>query len=372
MQVKNISLYNFRNIDKAAIEFNDNINILYGKNGQGKTSVLEAIYLLAITKSFRTGSERVLLQHNKEALEIKGVFEKQSQEKIQLRLYYSPAEGKNVFFNGNKLNKYSELIGAVPVTLLSMGDLDLSFGVPTNRRRFLDILLAQTSSVYLKSLQIYRKSLQQRNRLLSLISEKKETVDNLFPWDRQLAQYGTDIILYRINLLDSLNKSLDFYYKQISKSDDHIEIKYKSTLVAEADKFSRDEYQARYLELLKKNIEADILRKSTGTGLHRDDLLFMKNGYVLKAYGSQGENKTFLIALKLAEKDFIKQKTGKEAILLLDDIFGELDKERINFLMDHVTDQGQTFITTTLKSKFEKSGLQKENFFLVDAGKIIQ
>lgn len=371
MQVRNISLSNFRNIEKALVEFNSNINILYGKNGQGKTSFLEAIYLMAITKSFRSSSEKVLLQHNKDFFEIKGTFEKQSPDKIHLRFYYSSTEGKNVFYNGNKLNRFSELIGVIPVTLLSMEDLELSYGVPAYRRRFLDILLAQTSSVYLKSLQAYRKSLQQRNRLLSLISENKENVNNLFPWDRQLARYGSEIVAYRLNLLDFLSSKLDFYYKAISKTNDIISVRYK-TAINEKEKFSINTYQEKYLKLLQKNVDLDIQRKSTTAGSHRDDLVFMKNGYIIKSYGSQGENKTFLIALKFAEKDYIKIKTGKDAVLLMDDIFGELDSERINYLMNHIVNEGQTFITTTLKEKFESVGLKKENFFKIEAGMIIQ
>ena len=143
-------------------------------------------------------------------------------------------------------------------------------------------------------------------------------------------------------------------------------------MVNEKEKFSKNTYQEKYLKLLQKNVDLDIQRKSTTAGSHRDDLLFMKNGYIIKSYGSQGENKTFLIALKFAEKDYIKIKTGKDAVLLMDDIFGELDRERINYLMNHIVNEGQTFITTTLKEKFESVGLKKENFFKIEAGTIIQ
>jgi len=372
MQIAELSLTNFRNIHKTKIKFNNKINIIYGKNGQGKTSILEAVYLLAITKSFRSSSEKVLLGHHKEFFDINGYFETRSGQDVNIRFYFSPSEGKNIFYNGNRLTKYSELIGRIPVVLLSLENLELTYGVPANRRRFMDLLLAQVSPVYLQSLQAYKKILQHRNSLLSLILDKKEKADDLFPWDEQLAEYGSKITQRRYEFVNYLNRKLNAYYREISQGNEEISVKFKTNIAEENTQILGDGLKENYLALLKKNQESDIQRKTTSAGPHRDDLLFLKNGYIIKTYGSQGENKTLLIALKFAESDYIKLKTAKEPILLMDDVFGELDNDRIRYLMNYVTHVGQTFITTTLKDKFKQTGLSDRQYFQMEEGKILQ
>jgi len=370
MHVENLSLLNFRNISKAQVSFHDKINIIYGENGQGKTSVLEAIYLLAIPKSFRSNSDKVLLQHEQDYFDIKGAFQRKSEEDLEIRLYFSPSEGKHVFYNGNKLSRFSEIIGTVPVILLSLEDLELSYGMPATRRRFLDILLSQISPVYLQALQAYKKSLQHRNRLLSLISDNKESVQSLFPWNQQLVKYGLKLTELRYNLVEYLNKRINEYYTKISQKDEQVLIRYRSTLdryFGNVEDANREEI---YSDILTKKVDDDLKRSSTSIGPHRDDLSFKINGYHLKSYGSQGENKTFLISLKLAERDYLKEMSGKGPILLMDDIFGEHDNYRISYLLDYLSEEGQTFITTTIKGKFESKSQNEFNYLKVDGGMI--
>ena len=372
MHVENLYLQNFRNIKNAELAFHNKINIICGENGQGKTSILEALYLLAIPKSFRSSSDKVLLQHEEDYFDIKGSFTRKNEEKIEIRLYYSPIEGKHVFYNGNKLTRFSEIIGTVPVILLSLEDLELSYGLPGKRRRFLDILLSQISPIYLQSLQAYKKSLQHRNRLLSLISDNKESVQSLFPWNLQLTKYGLKLTELRYDFVEYLNSKINEYYTEISQKDENVQLFYRSTIDRYFSNIDKNEREQKYLEILTNKVEDDLRRNSTTMGPHRDDLSFKINDYHLKSYGSQGENKTFLISLKLAESDYIKEKSGKEPILLMDDIFGELDDYRIGYLLDYLSVKGQTFITTTHKNKFEAANKKEFNYLKVDGGKILQ
>lgn len=353
MHLTQIDLNQFRNISSNKIEFSRQINIIHGKNGQGKTSILEAIYLLAITKSFRTKADKILVQHSKDYLQVTGQFCTDYQDIFSIRVFYSSEEGKRVFLNKNKLDKYSALIGKVPVTLLSLEDMDLTYGLPQNRRTFIDILLSQISPVYLSALQSYKKILAHRNKLLSLIAEKKEHTQTLFPWNEQLVKYGSDIIWHRQQFAQYANNKIAGYYQRIALNDDKINIKYKTNIELGSEQNQIDKIAESYKKLLTETLDADILRQNTLAGPHRDDLVFYKNGYVLKSYGSQGENKTLLIALKLIESDYLKEKTGENPILLMDDIFGELDDARIGNLLKAVKEFGQIFITTNSNSKFQ-------------------
>ena len=373
MILENLQITHFRNIEKETIAFDSRVNILFGKNGQGKTSVLEAIYLLAITKSFKAQSDKIFLQHSQNYLDIKGGFKSAKGNRIEVRYFYSEKDGKNIFLNSNKVEKYSDLIGLIPVVLLSLEDFELTYGVPANRRRFLDILLSQVHPLYLSALQNYKRALAQRNKLLTLIKENKEPPYSLEPWDEQIVKYGSEIIRHRITFIEFLSQKLAANYRKISSlNNERIEVTYKSNIGDELQKKTQQEIQEHFSRQLKEQINGDIQKESTTTGPHRDDLIFKKNGFPFKSYGSQGENKTFLIALKLVESEYVLQNAKEEPLLLLDDIFGELDENRIGHLIDFIADIGQTFITTTVRHKFENARLNRQNFFEVNDGRIVQ
>ena len=224
MKLKELSLSNFRNLNEQKVQFDKGLNILYGENGQGKTSILEAIYFLAISKSYRAKSEKIVLQFDKEFFDIKGIFANVENVDTSIRIFYSQKDGKNVFVNDNRLEKFSEIIGITPVILLSLEDMELTYGVPSNRRRFIDILLSQINPIYLNALQNYKKSLLQRNKHLSLIYEKRENVNSLFPWDEQLIHYGSEIIKYRISLIEYLNDKISYYYRSLSDNNEKISL----------------------------------------------------------------------------------------------------------------------------------------------------
>jgi len=368
MHLKLIQLNQFRNILDLKIDFSKQINIIYGKNGQGKTSLLEAIYLLAITKSFRTKADKVIVQHLKEYLQVTVQFDTDHQNSFSIRVYFSSEEGKHVFLNNNKVDKFSALIGRVPVTLLSLEDMELTYGLPQNRRKFIDILLSQISPVYLSALQSYKKILAHRNRLLSLIAEKKENIQALFPWDEQLLKHGSDIIWHRQQFVQYANQKISKYYQRIALNEEKINIRYKTNLELSNEQIPGKEIEKLFRDKLADSQEADILRQNTLTGPHRDDLIFFKDGYVLKSFGSQGENKTLLIAIKLIESNYLKEKTSENPILLMDDIFGELDETRIENLLNSVKEFGQTFITTNSSAKFDHLSSDNAQFIEMKNG----
>ncbi len=370
MYLNHIELEHFRNISREAIAFHKKINIIYGRNGQGKTSVLEAIFYLAITRSFRTKAEKIVLQHNKDFLQVTGAFETDLKNEFTVRMYYSVAEGKHLFFNKNKVEKFSDLIGRIPVTLLSLEDLELTYGVPANRRKFIDILLSQISPVYLQALQTYKKALAQRNKLLSLIAEQKERPEALFPWDEQLIRNGSELIRFRSRFVEYMNQRLSDYYRKISLKDESVYVKYKINIPQFSEE-KKDVIEEQLRLAFHEGLETDIRRQTTLVGPHRDDLLFYKDDFIIKAYGSQGENKTLLIALKLVECEYLKTKMNESPLLLMDDVFGELDDERIENLLNYVSQFGQTFITTTTQNKFNDLSKEDVEFFHLSEGRII-
>lgn len=372
MKLKELSLSNFRNLNEQKVQFDKGLNILYGENGQGKTSILEAIYFLAISKSYRAKSEKIVLQFDKEFFDIKGIFANVENVDTSIRIFYSQKDGKNVFVNDNRLEKFSEIIGITPVILLSLEDMELTYGVPSNRRRFIDILLSQINPIYLNALQNYKKSLLQRNKHLSLIYEKRENVNSLFPWDEQLIHYGSEIIKYRISLIEYLNDKISYYYRSLSDNNENISLEYKSKITINNKIKNQNEIKNRFSDLLKAEINIDLQKQSSTIGPHRDDIQFYLDNKLIKSFGSQGENKTFLIALKFLEGCYIKKETKKKPIFLMDDIFGELDGYRIERLAKQISTFGQTFITTTDKKKFTNTVYNDINYIKVKNGNITQ
>jgi DNA replication and repair protein RecF len=371
MYLTQLELTGFRNIEKDTVYFKPGVNVLFGKNGQGKTSILEALYLLALSKSFKANSEKSYLNYHSEYCDVKGYFHSENADDFVIRLYYSNAESKHLFFNTNRLRRFSNILGKAPIVMLSLNDLSLTFGTPADRRKFLDILLSQISPVYLSALQNYKRSLAQRNKLLSLISQHQENPAELDIWDQQLVNEGAILIEERMKLIQYIQQKINESYMAIAEMDDQISIEYIPTL------WKKEEPEPKRLtehfsETLKQNRNSDIKRETTQKGPHRDDLEFLKNERLLKQFGSQGENKTFLIALKFIESAFLKENLGKTPLLLLDDIFGELDEYRIEHLISHIGKAGQSFITTTLRNKFESDAMNDIHFIEVNGGKTYQ
>jgi len=372
MFLKELKLNNFRVFSELELKFHPTINIIYGSNGQGKTSILESIYYSSLTKSFRAKKDKTALRHETEFFDIKSVFvDKQNIEK-NIRLFYSESEGKHAFINNERAKKFSEFIGNFPVVLLSLEDLDLTFGQPASRRKFLDILLSQLYPNYLINLQKYKRCIAQKNKLLNTENNFKILQIELDIWNQQLVTSGVELIKARKRFIKYLNENISTVYTNIAKTQEKIFCNYMSNVFESNNNSQPLEIEKSFLKALENNSERELKRQISLVGPHRDDIEFLKDGFPFKTHGSQGENKSFLLALKLIESDYVVKESDKNPLILLDDIFGELDNDRIKNLLKIILSKGQTFITTTDKQKFIDIIKEKESLFYLSDRKIFQ
>lgn len=347
MQLKRLALLNFRNYTDAEIEFADGVNVIYGENGAGKTSILEAIHYLALTKSFRAGTDKHLVSNKADMCRVQGEFADANGNTTRTTIAYALDSGKHLTVNGQKMQIFSEYIGDVPVVLLHPADLNLSQGGPQLRRRFLDVLLSQSSKVYLHSLMQYNRSLRQRNLLLQ---QPNCDVELLKSWEENLISHGVAVIRKRQQAATELSELVKQYYKALSQKDHNGKIIYQCNVSAE----NGQELETVYRNLFAKKRAGEIEQGTTIVGPHRDDLLFLLNGKAMKTYASQGEHKTWVISLKLAEFHHLEAQQHQAPILLFDDIFGELDANRIRQMLEQLSTIGQVFVTTTSRNFFDK------------------
>ncbi len=367
MQLKQLNLLNFRNHKSAEIAFSNGLNVIYGENGAGKTSILEAIHYLALTKSFRATTDKHLILKNASMCRVQGLFVNGQGQSLRSTIAYSLDDGKHLAINGHKVQKFSEYIGDVPIVLLFPADLALSQGSPQLRRRFLDVLLSQSSKLYLHSLIQYNRSLRQRNLLL-----QGDVVDQqlLLSWEENLVKHGTEIICKRRSAAVELSDAVCKYYQALSSKDDEIKIVYQCNVKTE----NPETLGAAYRQMFEKKRRQEQEYGTTMVGPHRDDLQFLLNGKPMKIYASQGEHKTFVISLKLAEYHHLEQQQHQTPILLFDDIFGELDAQRIRQMLEQLSAIGQVFVTTTSRNFFDK--VQQfdtpTSYFAVENGQVIR
>jgi len=338
MHLSKLSLLNFKNCLEVSFNFSDRVNCFLGNNGQGKTNILDAIHYLSYTKSYFNSIDSQNISFNHPFFVIQGEFmlENELQD-----LYCGMKRGEKKIFRKNK-KTYSRLadhIGFLSVVMITPYDSNLVLDGSDIRRKFIDALISQINREYLENLIFYNKILIQRNTLLKKWAEngvfQKDLLDII---DVQLIDKAKFIHSIRAQFLKSFIPEFNEYYKKIAQVDEHVELVYESSLNNEMME-----------DLLKTNLNKDRKLKYTSDGIHRDDLLFKINDFPLKKYGSQGQQKSFLIALKLAKFNFIREKKGFTPILLLDDIFDKLDHNRVNYIVDLIEKEklGQTFITDT-------------------------
>jgi DNA replication and repair protein RecF len=364
MVLRNLEIENFRNFSHLKIKFEDGINIISGMNGQGKTSILESIYYLALTKSFRTSNDSHVISYTNNHFNIISTISSENQADKKVRLHYSRQEGKHLFVNKKKIEKFSEYIGVIPCVVLTLDDMKLTMGGPQERRRFLDILISQISPVYLEDLKIYRRSVQQRNALLCR-DDKNKVLSQISIWNKQLIEHGSKIIQHRLNFNKFLNTHLSEYYNKISGSEDQINVTYKSSIGDDIAEKNINQIKQAFEKKLDIIFNYEFERRMSVVGPHRDDISFNKDGKIFKNFCSQGENKTLVIALKFLEWEYISKKRKIKPVLLLDDIFGELDKYRMNGLLNFLERIGQAYITTTMQDKFDDH-LTSKKYILQD------
>lgn len=365
MKLLKLQLENFRNYKSYSYEFDkeNNFTIIKGPNGKGKTNLLEAIYALSLGKSFRTVMYDDLILWGMDYMRVKGIIEV-DEETLELEVFYTnfPAKKKNFKKNGVSL-KNSEYIGNLLTVLFQPEDLNILYLSPSLRRRYMDILLSQTDKAYLQALLKYNKALKQRNTLLNEIrkfrfakNQDESLLKDLDAWDEKIIQFGSVITEKRLGLIRFLSEKLEKLYQSISGDKEKIKVEYKSKIIKEKDAFPLNKISfvsQVYTDEIAFAREKDIIQAKTTVGPHRDDLVFFIDGKDITTSASRGEFRTLLLAIKLAEIDFIKEKTDQHPLLLLDDVFSELDKNRQELLLKAIKNC-QTIIATTDTENIEK------------------
>jgi len=345
MQLQKITLVNFKNFESQSFDFEDKINCFVGNNGVGKTNVLDAIYYLSFARSYFNPVAIQNIKHNQEFFMIQGEY--LLDEKIDTVVCSLKRGNKKVLKrNGKVYEKFSDHIGHLPLVIISPADRDLIIEGSDIRRKFIDNVISQSDKGYLQIIIKYNKVLAQRNSLLKYFAANR-TFDalNLKVYDEQLKTYGTVIFEKRTAFLDAFIPIFRSRYQSISNSKEVVDMFYKSQLK-----------EGNILDLLEQNLERDRVLHYTSVGIHKDDLIFEIDGYPVKKFGSQGQQKSYLIALKLAQFDFIKSKSNVKPILLLDDIFDKLDDLRVEQLINLVNNDhfGQLFISDTHEERTEE------------------
>ncbi|AEH01710.1 DNA replication/repair protein RecF [Lacinutrix sp. 5H-3-7-4] len=346
MILKSLSLLNYKNFDSKTFEFNDTINCLVGNNGVGKTNVLDAIYHLSFGKSYFNPIASQNIKHDEDFFVVNGEYNKENKsEKIVVSL--KRGQKKVIKRNAKAYEKFSEHIGFLPLVIISPADRDLITEGSVTRRKFIDSVISQSDKFYLEHLIKYNKALAQRNSLLKYFALNNTfNQDTLDIYNAQLHTFGTEVFNKRNSFLETFIPIFKSRYQAISNGNEIVDLVYKSDL-----------FDNELESLLKKVINKDKAVQYTSVGVHKDDLLFNIDEHPIKKFGSQGQQKSFLIALKLAQFDFIKQQSGVNPILLLDDIFDKLDEERVTQIIKLVDDEnfGQLFISDTHAERTENA-----------------
>ena len=355
MWINKIKMSNFRNYSFQEINLEKNVNIFYGENAQGKTNIIEAIFLCSMGKSFRTNKDKEMVRLNSENAILEIEFQKSDREgKIKIEL----SNKKNVYINGIKIKKLSELLGKIHVVIFTPDDINILKGGPQNRRRFLDIMISQLKPNYMHNLNLYLKTLEQRNNYLRQINEENKEESLLDIWDEKLAEYATNICNYRKEFVYKISQKIEKIHREITDNKEEIEIEY----------ITECENKEEFLKLLKQRRKLDIIKGFTTKGIHRDDFVIYINKKRLDIYGSQGQHRTAILSLKLSEVNIIEEEIGEYPILLLDDFMSELDQKRRNHFLEKIEDT-QVIITCTDKIDIEN---KKILIYNVKNGKVIE
>ncbi|MBM6863503.1 DNA replication/repair protein RecF [Ligilactobacillus aviarius] len=369
MKLTELNLHHFRNYDEAQVEFSPQINVLIGENAQGKTNLLESIYVLAMTRSHRTNNDRELIEFGKDAAQIRGTVQRElGSLKLELDI---GKHGKKAKANHLEKARLSEYLGQLNVILFAPEDLALVKGAPTVRRRFIDMEFGQVSPKYLHDLTQYRDILKQRNRYLKQL-QSHEAQDQLYleVLSEQLAAVGGAIISQRVKFLSELEGYAQELHQSITQGRENLTFEYSSA-VKDASTLTEVELSEALMDLYRQNQSKEIFQGTTLYGPHRDDVRFLINHKNVQTYGSQGQQRTTALSVKLAEIDLMKNQTGEYPILLLDDVLSELDGARQTHLLKTIQDKVQTFLTTPGLSDVARNLIKEPRIFHIRDGQII-
>ena len=352
-----MKLKDFRNYELLKLEPCESTNIFYGNNAQGKTNILEAVYMCGTTKSHRGTRDRDMIRFGQEESHIEAVVEKRGIP-YQIDIHLKKNSPKGIAVNKMPIRKASELFGIVNIVFFSPEDLNIIKNGPSERRRFIDMELCQLNKLYVHSLVQYNKVLLQRNKLLKELFFKPEYEETLDVWDMQLVNYGKEVIRFRREFIGRLNEIMQKIHLSLSGNKEEIKISYEPYTIE--DQFG---------QTLKRNRPQDMKQKTTLSGPHRDDISFIVNGIDIRRFGSQGQQRTAALSLKLSELELVKAVSRDNPILLLDDVLSELDSSRQNHLLSAIQDI-QTMITCTGLDDFVNNRFHIDKIFKVIDGTV--
>lgn len=357
MVVKSLDLKNFRNYHELHIDFDPFTNIFYGNNAQGKTNILESVYLGGTTKSHKGSKDRDMITFTEEESHIRMLVKKKNLTR-RIDMHLKKNKTKGIAVDGIPIKKASELFGIVNLVFFSPEDLNIIKNGPSERRRFIDLELCQLDKIYFHNLSNYNKILIQRNKLLKDIAFHPEWMDTLEIWDMQLAGYGSKIIKRRHSFVEQLGEIAGDIHENLTGGREHLSLLYEPDCPADA-----------LYEQLKKNRDKDIRYKMTSQGPHRDDLCMQVKDVDIRKFGSQGQQRTSALTLKLSEIELVKRVIHDTPVLLLDDVLSELDSSRQNYLLNSIHDI-QTLITCTGLDEFISNRFTINRIFRVEEGTV--
>jgi len=357
MIIKSLELMDYRNYEVLNIEFDRGTNILYGDNAQGKTNILEAIYMAATTKSHKGSKDKDIVRFGREEGHIRTYLERDGVE-TRVDMHLRRSRSKGIAIDGQKIKKAAELLGLCNVVFFSPEDLSIIKDGPSERRRFIDMELCQLDSFYLYNLNHYNKIVNQRNQLLKDLYFRPDLRETLNIWDSQLVSFGSKIIERRKIFVEQLNEIIRDIHLNLSGGKEEIRIVYEPNVDLE-------EYESKMLGSQERDIKA----KMTTVGPHRDDFCFVVGDIDIRKFGSQGQQRTAALSLKLSEIELVKRITKDTPILLLDDVLSELDSNRQNYLLNSIGDI-QTIITCTGLEEFVSNRFEIDKVFKVSEGEV--
>ncbi|MCD7955230.1 MAG: DNA replication/repair protein RecF [Lachnospiraceae bacterium] len=355
MIVESVKLDHFRNYEGLALEFDPGTNLFYGDNAQGKTNILESVYLCGTTRSHRGSRDRDMIQFSQDEAHIRMQIKK-GEVPYRIDMHLKKYKSKGIAINGSPVRKASELVGLGNFIFFSPEDLNIIKNGPAERRKFLDMELCQLDKVYLYNLSCYNKTLNQRNHLLKDYAFSRDADTLLDVLDLQMVQYGSVLIRLRRKFSEKLRDLICSIHENLSGGRETLQVSYEN-----------DVSEEEFLDKLTQGRERDIKLKFTGTGPHRDDLCFLVNGVDIRKFGSQGQQRTAALSLKLSEIEIVKQSTSDMPVLLLDDVLSELDANRQKYLLENIHSI-QTMITCTGVDDFVQNNFQINKLFHVAAG----
>ena len=363
MYIKDISLVNFKNYYQAEIELSPKINCFVGDNGVGKTNLLDAIHYLSFCKSHFNSIDSQNITTDENFFVIQGKYERLGEDEI---IYCGLKENNRKIFKRNKkeYQRLADHIGIIPLVMKSPSDANFIYQGSDERRKFIDSVISQFDKEYLDDLIKYNRILLQRNKLLKSSYDRNFSSESIEIYNNQLDHYGSGIYSKRVDFINNIQPIFSKYYEEISGGNESVELVFKSQLS-----------DGKLSDLLRESINKDKVLQYTTAGIHKDDIVMMMNGKVIRKFGSQGQQKTYLIALKFSQYDFIKKETGINPLLLLDDIFDKLDIKRVQQIIKMVTGNhfGQIFITDTSHDRLKDILQGSDNdykIFLIEDGEV--